>query len=318
MSAPRTQFLIGLVVAAFVALGVGWVVGADAIGDSREKAERRIEVYSTFLRSVRAAREGRPALDLELQDSVDRTLGSDLESADSVLRAEIASIAMANGLDPIVQITGTTVRESPAKREFKRTAAQRAFRDEPDFVEVRASVVSVGELGSIVSFLHALDAAPWLKRIESIRLDPERRKNHLRLSVRLMTIFMPGRIPSETELDPVARRPRSRYAVVVEGNPFGLLTVPVAVIPAAVEPEPAEVPEGKPGARWRLTGLVDGPDGVEAWLLNVDAQEAVEVRPGEAFDAFVFDEAKGDIATFTTEGETFRVLIGSTLNQRLR
>ena len=315
MSQTRKQFLGAIVVLSLLAGVGGWTTGGKRLGTSRETLQQRIETYVSFLKTVRVERKERPALDASLEANFDRMLGSDIEKVDSTLRVRIAAMAMAFALEPSVQTTGTKILESPAKREFKRSVAQRAFREEPDFVEVRASVAMTGPFDSIISFVYALDAAPWLKRIESLRLDPETRTNSVKLSLRLSTIFVPQKGKFDEGLPASPRWPRERYALLGKQNPFALSIPEVA--PPAVPSVPTPGLRIDPLAQWRLTGVVIGPDGEEAFLINTLQKATLEVRPGDAFDGITFAHAEGEIATFNTEGGSFRVLVGSTLSEPL-
>jgi hypothetical protein len=312
-----TIWLISGCAAALVAGIAGWSVGRNAFGEEGDRVERSIQTYSNFLGEVRDQREERPDLEMELADSFDRMLGPDIQTVDNAVRARLAILAQACGLgDMSVSIPRTTVLESPAKRTFSRSGTQRAFRDEPDFVEVGASIGARGRIGEIVKFLHRLDATPWLKRIDWVRIDPEGKGRQLRLSVRLSTIFVPGRVSGEVDLEPNSRWPLHRYQGLIAANPFASPARPVPDGASPVVPPPPP-PLVDPRANWRLTGIVEGPDGIEAWLVNLPQQIALEIRLGEDFDQFTLREAEGDIATFVAGDETFRILVGSTLDRPL-
>lgn len=315
MSRNHKQFLGVIVVLSLLAGVGGWTVGGKRLGTSRETLQQRVETYGSFLKTARVERKERPALDASLEANFDRMLGSDIEKVDSTLRVRIAAMAMTFDLEPSVQTTGTTIRESPAKREFKRSVAQRAFREEPDFVEVRASVAMTGPFDSIISFVYALDAAPWLKRIESLRLDPETRTNSVKLSLRLSTIFVPQKGEFDEDLPTSPRWPRERYALLGKYNPFALSIAEVAAPVVPSIPSPGLSLD--PLSQWRLTGVVIGPDGEEAFLINTLQKATLEVRPGDAFDGITFSHAEGEIATFSTQDGPFRVLVGSPLSEPL-
>lgn len=315
MTRLQKRFLAAIVSVAVLSAAGGWLVGGAWMGGTRTTLETRIATYTSFLKTVRSEREERPALEEALATSFDRMLGGDLERVDSALRAKVAALAMSFGLEPSVQTTGTTVRESPAKRAFKRSASQRVFRDEPDFVEVRASVSTEGGIEAIIGFVHALDAASWLKRIESVRLDPQPRTETIRLSLRLKTLFVPGRGEFDETLPPNPRWRLDRYAVLGERNPFARpverVDVPVVEeVPAII----ASVPLG-PRSLWVLTGVVIGPDGEEVFLAHATLGQTLEARPGDSFDGISFTHAIGDIATFSLNGSVFQVLVGSRLDE---
>ena len=317
MSRVRRRWLIAGCAAALIGGLAGWTVGRDFYGDQNARAERSIQTYRNFLGEVRSEREERPVLDEQLADSFNRMLGADREVVENEIRGNLATLVKACGLsDSSISTPRTTVRQSPAKRTFRRSGAHRAFREEPDFVEVGASISAMGRIGQLVNFLYRLDAAPWLKRIELIRIDPEGKGRRLRLTVRLSTIYVPGQEPGEGELESESKWPLNRYRGLIAANPFALAADPKPLVKTPDIPPPPPPPRD-PRANWRLTGIVNGPDGIESWLLNLPQQKAVEIRPGEDFGQFTLREAEGEIATFTLGDETFRILIGSTLDRPL-
>jgi len=201
--------------------------------------------------------------------------------------------------------------ETPAKREFKRTATQRKYRDEKDFVQISGSLRGVGTFEQVVRFIHRLDAEPWLKRIEVLRIQPEGRR--VSLSMRLSTVFMLGVEPDGELIESNPSWPLERYGDLVASNPF--LTPKKAVKPAPPAPVPVPI---DPRSQWKLTSIIDGPDGVEAWFSNIATQETAILTPGESLVGCVLDGADLDIARFRSNSETFRILIGFTLDKPLR
>ncbi len=319
MKRSDLTWVLGGLAAALVLTFVGWGIGAGAFGEERDQVERRINTYAGFLNTVRQERTLRPELDARLSEMLDHTLGADRETVDSRLREELAQLAGASGLkSPTVTTLPVVVRDSPAKRTFRRSGAQRAYREEPDFVELRAGLGAVGNLESVVAFLHALDAAPWIKRITTARIDPEGDGRRLRLTVRLTTLYVPGQGPGPDadELMPTPHQSLDRYAELVSKNPFALPRKPDP-LPRAAEASPVPRAPRNPRAEWRLTGIVEGPDGVEAWLVNLRDQRAIEIRVGDALEGLSFHMAEGDVATFRVDEAPYRVLVGSTLDRPL-
>ena len=303
----------------------GWAIGSGRLGGARDQIENRIATYRNVLLTVRSEREERPELDRRLADVLDRSLGSELESVDSDLRRRLAGLAEASGLrEASVSTLGASVVPTPAVREFSRSGSERAFREEPDFAVLGANVSGRGPLDAVVRFLHRLDAAPWVKRVEYVRFDPDREGRIISLNARVSTIFVPGVEPAG-ELDvesPEPIRPIGRYTSMVDANPFAFeVEVPPPVTkPAPVTPPPP--PRIDPRSRWMLTGVVEGPDGTEAWLRNVGSNQTIELLVGGSrrLDREVelqLDWAEGDIAGFRVGDETFRILIGSTLDRPL-
>ncbi|MDG2021355.1 MAG: hypothetical protein P8J59_05355 [Phycisphaerales bacterium] len=303
---------------------LGWAVGSGRLNGARTEFLRKTDLYRRVLLTVREERLERPALDERLGEVVDRSLGGELESVDSDLRRRLAMLAESAGVrGASVSTVGAAVIATPAAREFSRSGNERAFRDEPDFVVVRANVKGVGTIDAAVRFLHELDAAPWLKRIEQVRFDPDREGKSIGIAVGVATLFLPG-LAGDGELDqrpPSSRRPGSRYDSLVAANPFSLPEPPVTPSRATSPPKVLVAPKN-PRAAWKLTGIMEGPDGTEAWLRQLETGETIELLVSVQREiggqiVLQLDAASGDVASFRVGEETFRVLVGSTLDHPL-
>ena len=304
---------------------LGWAVGSGRMDGARAEILRKTDLYRNVLLTVRSERTERPSLDERLGAVVDRSLGGELESVDSDLRRRLAMLAESSGVrGASVSTVGAVVIATPAAREFSRSGNERAFRDEPDFVVVRANVKGVGTIDAAVRFIHELDAAPWLKRIEQVRFDPDREGKSIGIAVRVATLFLPG-LAGDGGLDqrpPSSRRPGSRYDSLVAANPFSLPALPAPPAADVVSAPRVPVAPKDPRAAWLLTGIMEGPDGTEAWLRQIETGETIEMslsaekRIGGRI-VLQLDAASGDIASFRVGEETFRVLVGSTLDRPL-
>ena len=321
----RRLVLISVVIGVLGGSGaLGWAVGSGRLGGDRSEVIRKIDLYRNVLLTVRSERTQRPALDERLAMVVDRSIGSELESVDSDLRRRLAMLAESAGIrGASVSTIGAAVIATPAVREFSRSGNERAFREEPDFVLVRANVKGVGPIDAVIRFLHELDATPWLKRIEQVRLDPDREGKSIAIAVGVATLFIPG-LAGDGKLDErprSSRRPETRYESLVAANPFALPETPA--IPDAIVPRPTPpVVRANPRSFWLLTGIMEGPDGTEAWLRQIESGETIELplsgkkRIGRQI-VLQLEAASGDIASFRVGDETFRVLVGSTLDRPL-
>lgn len=304
---------------------LGWSIGGGRFDGTRADLESRIATYVKVMREVLEQRERRPALDGRLAAVLDRTLGADLEYVDSRLRRVLAELVDAAGLgDAKVSTGGGTVVGTPAKREFSRSKSSRAYRDEADFVVVPATVSGRGSIEEVVGFLHGLDAAPWIKRIESVRLDPDPDGKRLGIVVRLVTLFVPG-----WEMDPEAgppevrpRRALERYDALVAANPFRVRREPARPKPPSTPtPRPAVVVDPLDG--WMLTGLVEGDPGDEGWIRHLPSGRTAVLIPGRPTDLgrglkVELLEIEGDRATIRVGEETWTVLVGRPLRDRVR
>ncbi len=321
----RRLVMPGIVVGVLATAGVlGWGVGAGRLDGTRASIDERVQVFRDVLLAVRDEREKRPELDARSNAIIDHTLGGDLETVDSALRRRLVETVEGSGLsDVVVNTLGGTVVETPAGRSFKRSGPERELRDEPDFVLVRATASGSGSIAEVVRFLHALDAAPWVKRIEQVRLDPDRTGRRLSVSVRLATIFVPGATPDPEAVEEVTpRRSIDRYAALVAANPFRLDTPSIARPTPAVPTPVAAPPTADPWSGWMLTGVVEGDPGVEAWCRHPASGRTATLLPetdvtlGAGLVATLIS-VEGDVAVVRIGDETRRVLVGSTLDRSL-
>jgi len=270
----------------------------------------------------RDAAQKKAGVSRDLQAIVDRTLGGSLESADHRLRTRLNRLAEQSKLQGVSVGTDGSGRPkgTPARVLFS-SASYKPLRDEIDFVEVEASISGVGALADVVRLITAIEAEPWIKRIDEVRLDPRDNGARLNVSLRLTTLFLPGREPkTEQPAQPPNPELQSRFAALVSGNPFRVPPPPAPPAPpkteqpAAAAPAPPPFPFGE----WALTGVAQGPSGVEAWLRHQPSGQTRVLAPGQALDAMVFHGAARDAeaAEFTLGEQHVIVAVGSTMDQR--
>jgi len=89
-------------------------------------------------------------------------------------------------------------RASPARTLFKGNA-QRTLRDEVDFVELPAVVSGQGNYEQALRLISSIENEPWIKRIDSIKMDPKDNGGKFDFSLRLTTLFpAPARVQPAT------------------------------------------------------------------------------------------------------------------------
>ncbi len=335
----RNWLVLAIAAAALLAAGIGFMVGERRFSAERAAAEQSIDTYVSVLTQARKVRDGRAALDGRVQSVADRTLGSSLEVVDSEVRRRLNRACEELGITEFSVTTGTSVaKPTPAKREFRQTN-ERPLRDEPDFVEVEATVNAAGRAGQMYRLMHRVQAEPWLKRVESIRLDPSADGSQLRMTLKLRTLFLPGRPASKPlVLDPQVLATSERFASLFDSNPFRIPPPAIAVAPQTVQttlgggapttpanPAPGDgstaiaVPNPDspfPYGEWQLTGVVDGPGGAEAWLRHLPTGSQLTLQPGAAVGELIFRRVEYDFGVFELPGGTCRVQVGSNLTQR--
>ena len=334
MLARRAIWIIA-VLCAVAALGVGYVVGTRGMSDERANAESQIETYVGVLTQARKVRDGRAELERRTEAVANRTLGPSLEVVDSEVRRRLNRVCEELGFTEFSVTTGRSLlKPPPAKREFRRPE-ERALRDEADFVEVEGSVVASGRASQIYPLIYRIQAEPWTKRIESIRLDPSADGASLRMTLKLTTIFLPGKSANAPLVpDPQALAAAERYRALFESNPFRIPPPPAPAAPETVVTTSTQAPptsnpaaqngalpvpapaSGFPYGEWLLTGIVEGPSGPEVWLRHLPTGSQLTLQPGSAIGELIFRRVEYDFGVFELPGGTCRVQVGSNLTQR--
>jgi len=203
--------------------------------------------------------------------------------------------------------------ESPA-RSLPVFRGHKDLRDELDFVEVEASISGQGTLQEVLQLVDRIESQPWLKRVIQLRLQPRDNGERFAVTVRLVTLFLPGRFPAQVPPMGPSSDGFERLAPLVSRNPFRLP-------PKTVEPAPAAVPSPTPQTpdplgTWTLTGVVSGPEGVEAWLLEAASGRSRRMLVGQTIEQLRLVAAEGETAEFQLGDERFRVRVGRRLSER--
>jgi phage baseplate assembly protein W len=327
----RRWVLLAGVGSVLVGAAAGYLAGERRATEDRAAALRDIDTYTNVLQTARGRRDDRPKLDARLQGFVDRTLGGSLETVDSEVRKRLNRACEELGITEFSVTTGaTTARGTPARKEFNRPD-ERRLRDEPDCVEVQATVSASASASQIYGLIFRIGVEPWDKRIESIRLDPSADGERLRAVIRMATPFLPGRSPKvELALSPEALAGASRYGALFGSNPFRIPPPPaVAATPTAGtgaatavatpvgDGLPVAIPASPfPYGEWLLTGVVEGPSGAEAWLRHLTTGAQLTVLPGTAVGELVFRAVEYDFAVFDGPLGVCKVQVGNNLTQR--
>lgn len=289
-----------------------WMFGAGAgrlyfqphetLTNAIAAATERNDTYTSALAKV-------PGIEKQLESFVNRTLGGDLESVDHRLRTRLNRIAEQLELTDVAVSTGRAVaRQTPAKRKFSRR--DRELRDEIDFVELNSWITVTASLEQALSLVDRIEAEPWIKRIDQFNLDPKDNGETFSATIRLTTLFLPGREPGERESPPYDPARVERFVSLVNLNPF---RIPEIESPTSPAPAPAETP-----GQWVITGIAEGPDGPEVWLLNNSSGAAKILLPGETFENVTLISTQDDRAVFQFQSSQFIISIGGNLNDRSR
>ncbi len=313
MTAP-TRLIVGAIALA----AAGWLaVGATGrlYGGPRARLRGAIEETGARVNRYAGALERATEVAGAIQSFVDRTLGADLETVDHHLRTRLNRIAEAVGLDGTTVGTGHAApRRSPARAAFPRSGDWKVLRDEIDFVELDAWIAGGGTLATVIALIDRIDAGPWIKRVDHVDIDPTADGDRFTVTVRLTTIFVPGRGPAARSPAPYDTARLARFSALTRADPFRL--PPPGVGEATPAPAEAPSPPTFPWSDWILTGVASGSTGPEAWLRNPRSGETARLVVGAALGDALLVAVHGESADFRLGAARFRIRIGRNMNDR--
>jgi len=297
--------------------GAGRLLGVDPALAGQADAARGV------LLEVRALRERRATVVVTLDDVANSSLGNSLAVVDSSLRTRLNRLGESEKLRNLAVGTGANAaHDSPARGKYGRSAEQRGLRDEIDFVELQGWVNGDGTPAQILRLVQRIDAEPWLHRIDSIKLEAvgiEKAADapRLRASIRLTTLFLPGRTATAELASSWTKAEADRLAPLLERTLFALpVPAPPVVAVQAAPPTAPVAPPPFPYEEWQLTGVARGPTGPEVWLQNRRSGERRTLVPGQSLSEMTLVEAGGETAFFTVSGQRVRVAVGSSMHER--
>lgn len=303
-----------IIAAAAVGFGLGAWLAYGVVDRTfltpRSELREKIDSLRDRVNAAQKIVDSGPGLRTEIEDCSRHTLGPSLEVVDHRLRTRLNRIAEEVGLaDPSVGTGAVAHRPSPARRAFRGD-----LRDELDFSEVEGWVSGQGTLEQIVQIIDRIEAEPWIKRIHQVRLDPRDNGELIQATVRLTTLFLPGRGPNEVTVEAYDAARLASYASLVETNPFRL--PPPEVAPPQPQVETTPEPQRFPWAQWMVTGVAAGPGGPEAWMSNRESGETSVLQVGDTLGAAELIDARGEWAEFRIDDSSFRVQVGHRMNDR--
>ena len=318
------RLLGGMVAAAGVAVlllyaGVRsmWLAPRSALleqrAELREQVDRLVE-----------SRERLREVDERVGKLVASTLGGDMQTVDHRLRTRLNRLAEETGVaSAVVSTIGHAVKLSPARASMPRGGEWARLRDEPDFAELGASISGDGTLAQILELIDRIEAEPWVKRIDSVRVEPRDGGTVFGVTLRLTSIYIPSRVPEELDSPPWDPARLARLQPIIDGNPFRVPSPPPAPPPtvqvAQPNPRPAPPPPPPPAfpwGDWVLTGVASHGVQAEAWIRNRKSGEARRLGRGDALDAAELLEVEGDTARFRMPGGMVRIEIGQSFADR--
>lgn len=313
---------------ALLALGAGWYGYQTVYAGPRAELEAELRKHLASVATYEDALAKARSVRTELKAFATGTLGGSAEQVEHRFRTDLNALAMERGLKGIQVSNGKPeAMKSPVGRSKLKGSVRRAMKDQTDFYVMHGEVKGVGTLEQALGTLAALQSQPWIHRVEGFTLEPDDKgRERFKLRAAVATVFF-----TDKALAPQVVKAPERVAPdagslalvssIVERNVFKE-PPPVVVAQAPVQPPQPAVqnvpppPPPPPYPEWRVTGVVSGRVGVEAFLVNVKTGQRLTLDVGAAVADARFIGGDGEHALFEIGGQKFEVRTGQTLEQR--
>ncbi len=256
------------------------------------------------------------------------TLGTKLDTVEHRFRTGLARIGEQEGLTGVVVDDGQPQDHLNPVLTSKGVAQnlKQALRKKPDFETIRGTLKGVGTLEQVLRVLSVAQSQDWLHRVDGFVIKPvgaAREKFELRLDV--ATLFVPDLVTQDLDIQivqPPAAAEGMWRAVVMKNvfkspAPAGDTSRPVEVVQAAAPQAPTPPPQVfAPYDDWKLTGVVIGGRGPEAFFLNQRTGAKMTLEQGGRLLDAVFVSGEGEKAVLEIGGKQYEVFNGQTLASR--
>lgn len=316
--------IIVVVVVGVAALLLAWGLARGVYFGPRDAMLARLEAARAASAQFEArlserARDGRA-----LEAIAATSLGTEVDLVRHHLRTSLASIAMAQGLVDVVVSDGSPdAAPNPAGTARIQGALGQALRRQVDAGVLRGQVRGTGSFEACLRTLAQVQAQAWVHRVEGFGLKPaDKARKTFELRIDLATLMLEGAPPIGEGGPAIADIPSERSGVIgslASANPFVAPPPPPApvVVERAPPAPPPAAPPPPPFREWRLVGVVQAGDGVEAWLARDRGGERVVLAPGGSILGLRLLRAEGERAFFVDGEAVVTLRTGQTLADRV-
>jgi hypothetical protein len=217
---------------------------------------------------------------------------------------------------------------NPLERSPKAPSAlKRELRKQADFSVIGGSIEGFGTLDQVLKTLATVQSQPWVHRVGGFSLAIEgKERDKLKLRMEVSTLLLPPDLAPKKDVDvtpvPASVASEAVWRAIASRNPFREPTPPSpapkppAALAQSPTPAPVAPPPPAPYADWKLTSVVSGSRGVEAWLINTKTNERQILKVGGKLIDAIFSEGSGERAVFEIGGQKFELLNGQTFASR--
>jgi len=337
--AQRTRFIaIG---AGLVALIVGWLALSWMFLTPRRELLDRIGTTQTSILQLQEELDGQDDLLSEQHTLAARTLASEPDVATARLRDGLSRVGELAGLTGVTVSHGrpTGISNPLIQARGISTTLKRKLRAEKDFDAIRASLSGRGTLEQVLGCLAMAQSQTWIHRVEGFELKPATggKDNEAKFDLRLDVITLlasnmlargkdgklidpeitltPARASAEQTWRPIAQK--NAFRRPIEDKPEGSgADKPVQIAQQSTTDSTPTPQPFAPYEDWKLTGIVAGGRGAEAFFINSRTGERVTVLRGARILDAVFVDGSGESGIFEIGGDRFEVRNGQSFASR--
>lgn len=307
-------------------VGAWWTYRAQ-YATPRDESLASIETAKQRIVALNAALEDQFLVRKKLRDAAKGTLGKKTDVVEHKFLAGLTALGERGGLSGVVasagQPKGVTSPLTASNLKGVPQPLRKALRASPDFEVVHGQLKGKGTLEQTLRTLASLQAQAWVHRVDGFSLRPIGKEDQFELGVSVVTMLLPDLAADDEnpapigEVSPAAEetwKPIASKNVFREPKPVAPPKSEVVVAKAGDQAKPLARPPSYED--WKLTGVVQGRGGVEAFLVNVKSGEKLTLQVGGRVLEAVLTGASGETAVFEIGGKRFEVTNGQVLSAR--
>lgn len=296
-------------------------------GTPRDAKLAEIATARTSIASLEKELEEQAAVSRRLKDIGRTMLGRKEDLVADRFRNGLGKIAEECGLVAIQDNSGPPrPQQNPLASNTKAPSnLRKVLKKAPDFLVVNGYVEGVGTLEHVLRTLAVVQAQPWVHRVDGFSISlAGRDREHFKVRIEVATLLAPDLAQTQEGDAPMAVPPVGAEGIwrsIAARNPFKEpapkpAPVVVAAVPNAAPAPAPQPPPPNPYADWKLSAVVAGGQGVEAWLVNPVSKQSQVLRVGAKFIDAVFVEGAGERAVFEMSGQKYELLNGEPFTAR--
>lgn len=316
----------------YIAAGIALVLGAwyayyTLYAKPRNALLADLDAERAAAQSLQDVLKGEKDVKARIKELGPTFLADKFDVLSARFRDGLTRLAAGAGLNDVVVEHGQPQGVTSPLRSAKGMPIdlKRALTKAPDFEVVHGSFQGSGTLQQAYAALAAAQCQPWIHRVEGFTLEPVgKERERFKVRVNVATVLAPAwaqatNVKADLAVTPTTPKVETLAMELGQRNVFRKPPPDAPPPPVVVaggdagQPRPASF---APYEDWRLTGVVRGKDGPEAFFVNAKTSAKVSVlKGGRLLDATLID-ASGEVVILDFNGARYQVTNGQTLASR--